>query len=301
MDRLTSMIVLVKAVELRSFTAAGAALGVSPQMVGKHINALEERLGTRLLNRSTRRQSLTAAGQIYYERCRATLADAEAAEEAVLVLNKAPRGRLRINAPVMFGTFCLAPLVSRYLAQYPEVDVELILADRFVDIVEEGFDVVLRLGALRDTALVARSLEPYRLIACAAPEYLRNYGTPEQPEDLASREYLRFVASSGLAATEVSFTRDGETRIIRIGGRFRVNDARVLRDAALAGRGILLQAERIVADDLASGRLVRILPGWEGPVRPMNLIFSANRPLTPKLRSFVDLVVHEFGSRSSAA
>ena len=295
MDQLTSMIVLVKAVELRSFTAAAAALGVSPQMVGKRIAALEARLGTQILNRSTRRQSLTAAGQIYYDRCRAVLADADAAEEAVLALNTAPRGRLRVNAPVTFGTFCLAPLVTRYLAAFPEVDVELILSDRFVDIVEEGFDVVLRLGALRDTALGARALDPYRLIACASPDYLRRRGIPTQPEDLASQECLRFVASSGLAANEWHFTHDGETRTVRVGGRFRVNDARVLRDAALSGLGIIIQGERIVADDLTSGRLVRVLPDWKGPVRPMHLLFTSARPLTPKLRFFIDHVVQEFG------
>lgn len=295
MDRLTSMIVLVKAVELRSFTAAAEALGVSPQMVGKRIAALEARLGTRLLNRSTRRQSLTAAGQIYYDRCRSVLADAEAAEDAVHMLNKAPRGRLRINAPVTFGTFCLAPLVTRYLAGFPEVDVELVLSDRFVDIVEEGFDVVLRLGELRDTTLIARSLAPSRLIACAAPGYLRHRDTPKEPEDLVSHECLHFMAWSGLSANEWSFTRDGETRSVRISGRYRVNDARVLRDVAIAGWGVIMQAERVVADDLASGRLVRVLPDWDGPARPMHLLFPAARSLTPKLRSFVDLVVRDFG------
>ena len=295
MDRLTSMIVLVRAVELRSFTAAAAALGVSPQMVGKRIAALEARLGTRLLNRSTRRQSLTAAGQIYYDRCRSVLADAEAAEDAVHMLNKAPRGRLRVNAPVTFGTFCLAPLVARYLAGFPEVDVELVLSDRFVDIVDEGFDVVLRLGELRDTTLIARSLAPYRLIACAAPAYLGRRGIPKQPEDLASHECLNFVAWSGLSLNEWSFTRDGETRSARISGRYSVNDARVLRDVAIAGWGVIMQAERVVADDLAAGRLVRILPDWDGLARPMHLLFPAARSLTPKLRSFVDLVVREFG------
>ena len=212
------------------------------------------------------------------------------------MFNTAPRGRLRVNAPVTFGTFRLAPLVTRYLAECPEVDVELVLSDRFVDIVEEGFDVVLRLGALGDTTLLARALAPYRLIACAAPDYLRHRGMPKQPEDLAAQECLSFVAWSGLAADEWQFTRDGETRVVRIRGRYRVNDARILRDAAVAGWGVIMQAESVVADDLASGRLVRVFPDWEGPVRPMNLLFPATRLITPKLRSFVDLVVREFPS-----
>ncbi len=298
MDRLTRMIVFVRAAELRSFTAAAAVLGVSPQMVGKHIAALEAHLGTQLLNRTTRRQSLTAAGQIYYDRCRAVLADAEAADDAVHALNKAPRGRLRINAPVTFGTVRLAPLVVRYLAAFVEVEAELVLSDRYVDIVEEGFDVVLRLGALRDSTLAARPLAPYRLVACAAPEYLARRGVPAQPEALASHECLGFVGSSGLAMDEWSFTCAGQTRLVRIGGRYRVNDARTLRDAAVAGWGVILQAEAIIAEDLAAGRLVRILPGWEGPVRPMHLLFPAARPLTPKLREFIDMVVREFGPSS---
>nr|WP_321983917.1 LysR family transcriptional regulator [uncultured Lichenicoccus sp.] len=295
MDRLTRMVVFVRAAELRSFTAAAAVLGVSPQMVGKHIAALEAHLGTQLLNRTTRRQSLTAAGRIYYDRCRAVLADAEAADAAVQALGEAPRGRLRVNAPVTFGTLRLAPLLMRYLATFPEVEVELVLSDRYVDIVEEGYDAVLRLGALRDSTLAARPLAPYRLVACAAPVYLARRGEPAQPEDLAAHECLGFVASSGLALDEWSFTGAGETRPVRIGGRYRVNDARVLRDAAVAGWGVILQAEAVVAEDLAAGRLVRVLPGWDGPVRPMHLLFPAARPLTPKLRAFVDMVVDEFG------
>ena len=298
MDRLASMDVLVKAVELGSFRAAAAALGVSPQRVGKQIAVLEARLGTTLLNRSTRRQSLTAAGRIYYERCRAVLADADAADRAVHALGTAPRGRLRVNAPVTFGTFGLAPLVIRFLAAFPEVDVELLLTARFVDIVDEGYDAVLRLGALRDTSLAARPLAPYRLIACAAPAYLARFGMPAVPEDLGARECLGFVAWSGLAVDEWTFTRGDETRTVRTGGRYRVNDARVLRDAAVAGGGIVLQADAVVAADLAAGRLVRILPDWEGPLRPMNLLFPSGRPTTPTLRAFVDAVARAFGPRS---
>ena len=290
------MAVFVKAAELRSFTAAAATLGVSAQMVGKQVAALEARLGTPLLNRTTRRQSLTAAGKVYYERCRVVLADAEAADDAVQALSTSPKGRLRVNAPVTFGTFRLAPLVTRYLAAYPAVDVELVLSDRFVDVVEEGYDAVLRLGSLRDSSLVARALAPYRLVACAAPDYLARRGVPDLPEALGGHECLSYVAWSGLAVDEWSFQSGGETRLVRIGGRYRVNDARVLLDAAVAGWGVIMQAEPVVAGELAAGRLVRILPEWEGPVRPMHLLFSGGRPLTPKLRCFVDMVVGSFGS-----
>ena len=298
MDRLASMTVLVRVVELGSFTAAAATLGVSPQMVGRQIAALETRLGTGLLNRSTRRQSLTAAGRIYYERCRALLADADAADAAVQALSAAPRGRLRVNAPVMFGTFALAPVLIGFLAAFPAVDVELVLTDRFVDIVDEGYDVVLRLGALRDTALAARPLAPYRLVAFAAPDYVARHGMPLAPEDLASRECLGFIASTGLAADRWTFTRGPETRTVGIGGRYRVNDARVLRDAAIAGLGVIIQADAVVAADVSAGRLVRVLPDWDGPVRPMHLVFPAGRSPTPKLRAFVDAVVRSLGPRS---
>src|SRR5260221_4503856 len=172
MDRLTSMAMFVKAVEAGSFAAASPALGLSSPMIGKHVRFLEERLGIRLLNRTTRRQSLTEVGRAFYERCKLVLAEAEAAEALAQDLQTIPRGRLRVNAPISFGTYSLMPALMRYMRQYPEVSVDLTLSDRIVDLVDEGYEAVIRLSVLTDSTLIARSLAPYRLVACASPAYL---------------------------------------------------------------------------------------------------------------------------------
>ncbi len=295
MDRLESMAVFVKAADLGSFTAAADALGLSSQMVGKHVGFLEKRLGARLLNRTTRRQSLTAIGQTFYERCRAILTEAEAAEALVHDLSASPRGRLRVNAPVTFGACSLAPLVMRYLRTYPGVEVELTLNDRYVDVVDEGYDVVIRLGPLKDSNLVARVLRPFHLVACASPAYLAARGTPLTPHDLAGHECLGFIYASGFPFSEWRFFKDGRDHTIAVRSRFQSNDSRILRDAALDGCGIILQADSFVGDDLASGALVRVLADYETPSREMHALFHGGRPPTPKLRTFVDLVFQQFG------
>ncbi len=270
-------------------------MGLSSQMVGKHVGLLEERLGTELIRRTTRKQSLTAIGQAFYERCRSILAEADAAEALAHDLSATPRGRLRVNAPTTFGARCLAPVIELYLAAYPNVEVELTLTDRYVDIVDEGFDAVIRLGPLQDSTLLARALAPHSLIACAAPHYLRRHGTPKTPAELSGHECLRFVYSSGLLYSDWQFARAGRTETIEVRGRFQVNDSRVLHDAALAGHGIMLQAESVLRDDLAAGRLVRVLPDYTGPTRPMHILFSASRRQTPKSRTFIDWVAAAFG------
>jgi DNA-binding transcriptional LysR family regulator len=295
MDRLASMAVFVKAADLGSFTAAAAALGLSSQMVGKHVGFLEEHLGAQLLYRTTRRQSLTDVGRAFHVRCRRVLAEAEAADAVVRELSTIPSGRLRINAPATFGSVALAPLVTRYLRSYPGVEIALTLTDRYVDIVKEGYDAVIRLGPLKDSTLTARALTPYQLIACASPTYLAEHGVPSSPEDLSTHECLGFVYSSGLPWSEWRFVKDGKVHNVDVRSRFQVNDARVLRDAALAGCGIALQANLILKDDLAAGRLVRLFPHYETPTRPLHIVFPASRPPTPALRTFVDSVVDAFG------
>ena len=294
-DRLDSMAVFVKAADLGSFTKAGTALGLSSQMVGKHVALLEARLGTELLRRTTRRQSLTAIGEAFLERCRLILAETEAAEALVHDLGTTPRGRLRVNAPVTFGALCLAPVVGDFMRGYPQVEVELVLDDRYVDFVDEGYDAVLRLGPLKNSALLFRALAPHRLIACAAPAYLARRGRPAHPADLAAHDGLGFVFSTGVPFSQWSFEQAGQTHSVDVPCRLKCNDARVLLDAARAGDGIVLQAERVLRDDLAAGRLVRLLPDWHGPSRPMHVLVSASRQQTLKVRAFVECVVAAFG------
>ncbi|GJD50877.1 HTH-type transcriptional regulator DmlR [Methylobacterium crusticola] len=299
MDRLASMAAFVRAADLGSFTAAAGTLGISAQMVGKHVGFLEERLGAQLLRRTTRRQSLTDVGRAYYARARAVLSEAEAAEALVHDLSTTPRGRLRVNAPVTFGACRLAPLVTRYLAAYPEVEVELTLTDRYVDLVDEGYDAVIRLGPLKDTGLAARALGPHRLVACAAPAYLAAHGAPRVPEDLAAHACLSYVNWSGLPYAEWRFARDGRVHAVAVRSRFQVNDGRALLAAALDGHGVILQPEAVVAADLDAGRLVPVLPGYAAPSRPLYLLFPARRPQTPTLRAFIDCVVEAFGREAA--
>lgn len=294
MDRLTSMATFVKAVDLGSFAAAAAELAMSPQMVAKHVSYLEARLATRLLNRTTRRQSLTEIGKTYYERCKAVLAEADWADAAADNATGTPRGRLRINAPLSFGTHTLTPLVVRYLRQYPEVEIELILNDRYVDLIEEGFEAVFRIGRLADSSLTARALRPFRLLACASPEYLQERGAPREPADLHAHQCLGYVGTRA-AASDWRFMRDGQKIDIQIHSQLQVNNAAALLSGALAGFGIAFISEDLARSSIASGQLVRVLPEFETPSRPMYLLFHADRRMTTKLRSFIDLVTEELG------
>jgi DNA-binding transcriptional LysR family regulator len=296
LDRLTSMAVFVRAADLGSFAAAATVMGLSPQMVAKHVISLEDRLGARLLNRTTRKQVLTELGRAYHERCKMILAEADAAEALAQDMRAVPRGRLRVNAPVTFGSHSLVPLVTRYLRAHPQVEVDLSLSDRLVDLVEDGYEAVIRLGPVADTMLVARPLASYRLIACASPAYLAARGTPAAPADLASHECLGFAYWSGPLRRQWRFSREGREWDAPVTGRLQVNDWKALLRAALDGFGIALGPEVALAEELRDGRLVRILPGYEGPSRPMHLLYAADRRMTPKLRGFIDAVLAEFGT-----
>ena len=299
MDRLTSMAVFVRTVERGGFAAAASELGLSPTMTGLHVRALEERLGARLLNRTTRRQSLTEVGRRYYERCKQILADIEAAEGDAMDLLSAPRGRLRITAPISFGTHALTPAIIDYLALYPEVEVDLSLNDRVIDLVDEGYEIALRVGALEDSSLIARKLAPYRLLLCASPDYLRRRGIPRQVEDLANHNCLSFVyARSGY---EWRFTGPKGESEVTIRGRFQTNNGDALRLAARRGLGIILQPAALLAEDIASGALVPLLAQHVPPSFPMHIVSLPDRWPTPKVRSFVDFVVERFGDRALRA
>jgi DNA-binding transcriptional LysR family regulator len=293
MDQLVSMAVFIKAADSGSFSAAADALGMSSQMAGKHVGSLEERLGVKLLNRTTRRQSLTEIGQHYYERCKRVLAEVEAADAVAEHYADAPRGRLRISAPVTYGTYLLMPLLNRYLRQYPDVQVELSLNDRLVDLVDDGFEAVIRIGALDDSSLVARPLAPYRLIACAAPAYLAEHGTPLSPDDLAGHHCLGSSAWPASVSGEWQKLGGDNLQQLARQSRLQVNDARAQRAAALDGLGIILGAEIMLADDLREGRLIRLFPQLPAPARQVHLLYANDRRMPPKLRRFVEQVVAE--------
>ncbi len=288
-----SMAVFIAAADKRSFTAAAEVFGISSAMVGKHIRVLEERLGAKLLNRTTRQQSLTEAGRIYYARCKQLLADAEAAEACLEEMQASPRGVLRIHAPVSFGSQRLAPALVPYLRRYPDVEVDLVLNDRIVDLVEEGYEAAIRIGPLADSGLIARPLKPYTMWLCAAPGYLSGAGTPRTAQDLSAHNCLGFAHWQKKNVWQLR--KSGQVENVQVKGRLTVNNGQALRTAALEGMGIIMQPEVLVAEDVAAGRLVRILEDYALPSRPMHVVYVADKKLGPKLRSFVEFVVGAFG------
>lgn len=292
MDLLDSMKVYVQAVEKGSLSAAAAACGISATMAGKHLRTLEARLGMRLLNRTTRRQHLTAFGEDYYARCKEILRLVAETDAQAQNLQLAPAGRLRVTAPVSFGTEALMPALADYLARHPQVDVDAVLSDRVADLVEEGFEAAIRIGQLPDSALIARPLAPYRLMICASPDYLARRGTPQRPEELSGHECLSFSP-----AAVANWRLEGPDGIcsVPVSGRLQVNHGQALRMAALHGLGIVLQPAILLEADVRAGRLVRLLPAYELPSRPMSVVYLPDRYRSPRLRSFVDFMVERFG------
>jgi DNA-binding transcriptional LysR family regulator len=295
MDRLLSMTVFAKAVELGSFSAAADAFRMSPQLVGKHVHMLEQHLGVRLLNRTTRRQHLTEIGANYYEKVKLILAEVESAEGLAAESKARPSGRLRINAPVSFGIHALMPRLTEYMAAYPEVQVEVSLANRYVDALEEGADAVFRVGELSDSSRIARRLAPYRLILCAAPIYLETHAPIKSPLDLASHECLGFAYTE--LRTHWSFERPEGLVTVPVTGRLMIDSGEALLMAARAGMGVLLQPAELIEPELEAGRLVRVLPQYRPPDRPLHLLYAPDRQMTPKLRSFIEFAVAAFGTR----
>jgi len=293
MDLLDSMKVYVLTVEKGSMSAAATATGISATMAGKHLRMLEQRLGMQLLQRTTRRQRLTAFGEDYYTRCKEILRLVAETDAQAQNMRLAPAGTLRVSAPVTFGAEALTPALPDYLARYPEVDVELDMSDRVVDLMEDGFEAAIRIGHLPpDSSLIARPLAPYRLMVCAAPDYLARRGMPAQPSDLAGHDCLSFSAG---AVAEWRFTREDDVCRVPVASRVKVNNGQALRVAALHGLGVVLQPAILLEADVRAGRLVQLLPDYELPSRPMQVVFLPDRYRSPKLRSFIDFVTERFG------
>jgi DNA-binding transcriptional LysR family regulator len=292
MDSLLGMRIFVLAVERGSFAAAARECRITAPMVGKHIRALEERLGSRLLARTTRRQHLTEVGRRYYERCRRILQQVDDAELEAHAARDAPRGVLRISAPISFGSVRLAPELVEFLDRHPAVEIELLLEDGIVDLVGGGYDAAIRIGALPDSGLIARRLAPYRMAICAAPAYLKRRGIPRTPDDLADHHCLGFTRWDRRGGWLLGRKPASGERLPA--SRFSSNNGQALRAAALAGAGILMQPEALLAEDLAAGRLTPLLAKYLRPPRPMHLVYLRDRTLTPKLRAFIEFVAQRF-------
>jgi DNA-binding transcriptional LysR family regulator len=293
MNQLQSMRVFVKVADLGSFVGAAGALDLSTAVVTRHVADLEARLGTRLLNRTTRRLSLTESGATYLERVRHILADLEGVEQMVVARNHEPVGTLRIVAPVVFGLHSLAAVVQSYAARYPDVLPDVTLADRQVDLVEEGFDVgILVARHMRGASIVTRRLTTGYMTVCATPAYLAQHGTPTRPEDLLKHPSLSRPSEQG-GEERVFVGPDGEVRVRPVNA-IAANNTEMLRQFALLGMGVAILPSYLIGRDLAAGRLVRLLDDYHLPPVEITIAYPSRLHLPAKVRTFIDHLVEHF-------
>lgn len=295
MDRLAKMTAFAKVAETGSFTKAARALRLSPTIISKHVRELEEALGVRLLNRTTRHVGLTEIGSIYYEQCADLLAQLEALENVAGELQNTPTGVLRVSTPLGFGAARIAPLLPAFAAAYPKVTVELILTDRYVDVVEEGFDMAVTMNQLPESSYITRTLINTGTVLCAAPDYLAKHGAPETPEELARHNCL-VVANAPLGPPWVLTGADGVAHPVKVTGNLRTNSAAVQLEAALGGQGIALEPDFMVEQALKLGRMIHVLPDYETSQIIFRIVYPPGRHLTAKLRAFVDFLVANLSS-----
>jgi DNA-binding transcriptional LysR family regulator len=288
MDRLGALNAFCRVVEAGGFSAAAAELNISHTVMSKQVRQLEALLGAQLLNRTTRRLAPTEAGQAYYERARRILEDLQDADLAVTQHHAAPKGTLRVNAPMAFGTLDVALWLPRFMARYPELKVDLVCNDRLVDLIEEGFDVALRLAHdLPDSSLMAKRLASSKMLLVASPAYLEQHGTPQIPQDLAKHNCLTYTLVP--RPNEWLFNmRDGSVETVAVRGSLQSNTSLALREAALAGVGITATTSFIVHDDVARGALVPLLSDFMARARELYALYPHNRHLSPKVRAFID-------------
>ena len=293
MDRIDSMGVFAKVVEKQSFSGAARELRLSQAAVSKHVRALEDWLGAQLLNRTTRRLNVTEIGALVYERCERILDEIDDVRQDTNALQIAPRGVLHLAAPVSFGVTQLGPVLAEYLSHYPEVAVDVMLDDRFIDLVEEGFDLALRVRQLKDSSLVARRLAPVRFVLCASPFYVKQHGAPRAPADLANHRCL-FYSLRAIPGEWRFRGPEGEVAL-RISGRFRSNSGNMLHGAMLAGAGIGLAPTFVVGADLAEGRLVSLMPGYPPVESELSAIYPPGKNPSAKVRSLIEFLATRFG------
>jgi DNA-binding transcriptional LysR family regulator len=292
-DRFFAIQVFTRVVEQGSFAKAAERLGISTSACSRHVAELEAHLDSRLLNRTTRRLSLTESGQAFYERCVQVLADLAEAEQAAAASAARPRGTLKLTCAISFGVRHVAPLVGAFAARHPEMRFDVQLSDRFVDLVEEGFDLAIRIGESPTQNLIARRLGETCLVPCAAPVYLREHGAPETPADLARHACLTYEY---LPQRNTWRFRDraGSEHAVRVAGPVHANNGEMLAAAAVEGTGIALEPDFIVGADLAAGRLVRILADYAPAPTSIYAVYPSRRHLSAKVRAFVDFLAERF-------
>ncbi len=299
MERLTGLTAFIRTVELGSQAAAAKALGLSRVAIGRHIQGLEQRLGVRLLQRTTRSQTLTEAGTAFFERARLALDQLQDAADQAAEFRTSLRGSLKINAPVSFTMHSLAPVLARFSDRYPDLEVELTLNDRQVDLIGEGYDLALRIGEVTDPNLASRKLARFPIIPCASPAYLERHGTPREPADLLGHNCLRYLFSSQSQGWTL-IAADGARQTVPVRGNLAANNGDALMAAALADQGIILQPSFIVCEALRDGRLVQVLPGWELRHLTLHAVFPATRMMPTKLRRLLDFLTEAYSAGAAA-
>jgi DNA-binding transcriptional LysR family regulator len=292
MDRIAAMAAFVQVVDAGSLSVAARRLDLSRSAVSKQLAHLEDVLGARLLQRTTRRLSLTEAGREFYERCARIVHEVEEAEQIVSRLQAVPRGLLRVNAPMTFGQQHLAPVLADFLKRYPDVQVELTLDDRVVNVIQGGFDVTIRISPLVDSSLIARRLAPNRVVVCGAPAYFAAHGRPRKPRDLLRHNCLHYTYLSSRNMWQFVGPRGSES--VEVSASFRANNGDVLQAAARAGVGLVQLPTFIVGGDLASGVLETVLERYEDRTTSIWAVYPTTRHLAPKVRVFVDFLAARF-------
>ncbi|MGY3860295.1 LysR family transcriptional regulator [Aeromonas lacus] len=290
MDQIAAMRTFIKVVECQSFTKAANQLGISVAMASKLMQQLEESLATRLLSRTTRQVNLTEAGQFYYQRSLALLAELEETHSQLTHHNQQPNGTLKLSVPMDFGYLHLSPALPLFRERFPDLKLDIEYSDRRVALVEEGFDLALRIGHLSDSSLVARQLATIRVELCASPGYLARKGWPEKPEDLKQHDCLVYT----LTQPEWHFKRGGEQQSIRPQGPLRANNGVALTRAACDDQGIILQPTFIVGEALQDGRLVSLLPEWEKGEVGLYAVYPHRRFVSAKVRCFIEFVQERY-------
>jgi DNA-binding transcriptional LysR family regulator len=295
MDRAAQMTAFVTTVETGGFSAAARKLELSPSALSKLVTRLEDRLGTRLLQRTTRRLQLTTEGEAFFARAKAILGAMDEAEAEAAQAGSSPRGLLRLHCGSTFGMHQLAPAIPRFLARHPAIEIDITISDERLDLMQEGIDLAIRVGPLDESSLVARRICNLERVICAAPSYLAAHGTPRTPDDLQRHNCLWI--SSLPALRRWPFDTDDGIRVVHVGGNVAANSAETVLQLALAGVGITRMADVVVAEAIRAGTLVPILADWNHvePV-PLFATYPSGRNLSPKVRAMVDFLVEEFGS-----
>lgn len=297
MDTLDGIKTVVAVVETGSFTAASERLGMSKALVSKYIGEVEDSLGVRLLNRSTRRLALTEAGQRYYDQALPLLEEFEEMVDSVTGEQSSPRGLLRISVPVTFGEMSLAPLIPKFLQQYPDIGVDLQLSDKMIDMLEEGIDVVIRIGGVDDSSLIAKHIQTLPLALCASPDYIQSRGRPETPEDLSEKIALHdFIIDSNFRIGKhwPIICPNNITTSVEVRSRIMANSPRAVKEIALASGGIGMIPRFIVQDAFDDGRLEEVLPDYRTLEFGLFAIYPHRRYLSRKVRCFIDFLIAEF-------